>query len=252
MDDLGDAAGALGGEVGGAVDGLGELVAVAGRVHPALLLIAAGLVAVVGGLKAANDVRVMSKELGFLSAQSNTTVEELQRIAFAGKTVGFEIDKTADVLKDFNDKLGDAILTGQGGFADFLDTVGKQLGITAQDLADLPVDEAMIEVQEAMERANVPMEQQIFLWESIANDSSRLIPLLKANGTEFRKLAADAEKFGAVFSQEELDRADELNESVRNMEASFNRLWAEIGFVFIPVLDALAKAATATAEPLTT
>ena len=61
-----------------------------------------------------------------LARLAGTTSEEFQRFAAGARTVGFDMDKTADIIKDVNDKVGDFLATGAGPMADFFENQGGE------------------------------------------------------------------------------------------------------------------------------
>ena len=64
-----------------------------------------------------------SKELEIAANRANETVEEMQSLAFATNTVGITLEKLGDISKDTNEKIGEFIATGGGGFVDFIDVM---------------------------------------------------------------------------------------------------------------------------------
>ena len=54
------------------------------------------------------------RELKNLSFAANTSVQDFQQMAFAAGQYGIEQEKLGDILKDFNDRVGDFTATGAG------------------------------------------------------------------------------------------------------------------------------------------
>jgi len=140
------------------------------------------------------------KEWQNLSKVAGDSVDTFKASAFAANQVGISAEKLADISKDTNEKLGEFIATGGGGFADFFNQVAPQVGLTAEELQGLSGPQVLGRVQKAFEQANVPIEQQSFYLESIASDTTALIPLLKNEGEELNRLT---------------NRYNELNESLQ-------------------------------------
>lgn len=63
-----------------------------------------------------------------LDPKNAKDLQRFQELAFAANAkFGFEADKTGEVLKDLNDKIGDFTQTGGGAFLDFVEVVGAEL-----------------------------------------------------------------------------------------------------------------------------
>ena len=74
--------------------------------------------AVGSAVKQASD---FAKELEVASNRTGDSVERLQEMAFATNTVGISLEKLGDIGKDTNEKIGEFLTTGGGGFQDFID-----------------------------------------------------------------------------------------------------------------------------------
>jgi len=148
-------------------------------------------------LKSANAER----EWRTLSNIAGESVQEFKAAAFAVNQVGISSEKLADISKDTREKLGEFIATGGGGFKDFFEEVAPLVGVTAQELQKLSGTEILGRVKSAMDEANVSLEEQSFFLESIASDTTNLIPLLANESAELNRLAAS---YSAVNDKLEL------------------------------------------------
>jgi len=136
-------------------------------------------------VKSANAQR----EWNQLALTARDNVDDFKAAAFATEQVGISAEKLSDISKDTLEKLGEFIATGGGGFKDFFEQVAPLVDLTAQELQGLSGTEVLGRVQSAMEQANVPMELQSFYLESIASDTTKLIPLLADESAELNRLA---------------------------------------------------------------
>lgn len=186
---------------------------------------AAGYLGVSAAINQFNKSLANAKEIEILSALAGQSVEAFQAAAYATNQYGISAEKLGDISKDVADKLGDFIATGGGEFKDFFEQVAPKVGLTAQELQHLSGPEVLLRVKKAMEDANVPMKQQIFYLESIANDASKLIPLLAKNGEEYHKLAAEAEDLNIIMSQMDIS-------NLRDMEKQINRTAHQLNTAF--------------------
>jgi hypothetical protein len=138
--------------------------------------------------------RVVSEvsQIEVLSQIAGTTAEEFQRFAVGAETVGFAMDKTADIIKDVNDKIGDFLATGAGPMADFFENIAPQVGVTADEFKNLSGTDALALYVRSLEEANVNQAEMTFYMEALASDATALVPLLSDNATEMKRLGDEA------------------------------------------------------------
>lgn len=185
------------------------------------------------GGEAARQLRAMADLAG-------TTAGELQRHAFASERVGIEQDKLADIYKDARDRIGDFLTTGAGPLADFFEQIAPQIGVTADEFRGLSGPEVLQKLVNELERAGVSANEMVFHMEAMAGDASRLIPLFRDNGAELGRLGDQAETFGTVISDIELDRLEDAKDSLDNVQASMERASTFAAATMAPAIQAIA------------
>ncbi len=174
--------------------GVGSISAMSGGIG----LLAIGVVGVGVGvgvgkviLDAAQHSKELNRQLQVGAEQSNMSVRGFQNMALAVSTVGINIDKLGDMLGDTEEKIGDFINTGGGGFQDFADAMGyskKEARAVALELQKLSGRDVLVEMVSRMEDANVSSEQMSHALEGMANDARILKPLLADNAKELKGL----------------------------------------------------------------
>lgn len=192
MKKLGDVSSIVTGPLGGVasrITALNSLVGGSGGIAAGVGLLVGGLTVVTAaGLNASMAYAQQYKELKVYADIAGVTVRELRLLTSATNSVGISTEKFGDQVKDVQDRIGDFIATGGGPFADVMEVLGSETGITAQKLQEMSGPDALEAIAHAMEQANVPMEQQIFLMESLASDSAKLLPLYANNSQELNRL----------------------------------------------------------------
>jgi hypothetical protein len=123
-----------------------------------------------------------------LAQVANATPDAFQRWAGAAQSVGIEEEKLADILKDVNDRAGDFLATGGGEMKDFFETVAPKVGVTAEQFRRLSGPDALQLYVASLEKARVSQQEMTFYLEAMANDVTRLLPLLRDGGTEMERL----------------------------------------------------------------
>jgi len=178
-----------------------------------------------------------AREIQNLSRVANTNTTDFQRYAAAFKTVGFEVDKTADVFKDMSDRVGDFIQTGGGPLADFFENIAPKVGVTAQQFKNLSGPDALQLFVSSLEKANVSQNEFAFYMESIASDTTALIPLLRNGGAAVKELGDQAEAAGALMSEIDLQQAGEIQRNINELTLSWTGFKNEISLTVIPAIN---------------
>lgn len=175
-------------------------------------------------------------EISKLSAIAGSSSTEFQKFAAGAQLVGIEQDKLADILKDVTDKAGEFAATGGGGMKDFFEQIAPQVGVTADQFAALSGPQALGLYVDTLEKAGVSQQQMTFYMESLASDATALIPLLKDNGAAMKGFADEAERAGAILSEQTIAEANKLRAAMFLMDQATTGLKNQIGSALIPVL----------------
>lgn len=180
-----------------------------------------------------------ARELEKLTQLSNTSSQSFQRLSISAGKYGIQQEKVADILKDTNDKIGDFIQTGGGPLKDFFDNIAPQVGVTAEEFRNLSGDQALGLYVSSLEKANLSQEDMIFFMEAIASDATLLLPLLSDNGKELKELGDQAERFGAVVSDADLQSLNQVGDAVRDLSLAYKGMQNEIVLGALPAITEL-------------
>ena len=195
--------------------------------------------------------RIVSEgsRIATLSQIAGTTAEEFQRFAVGAQTVGFDMDKTADIIKDVNDKVGDFLATGAGPMADFFENIAPKVGVTADQFARLSGQEALMLYVRSLEQANLSQAEMTFYMEAIANDATALLPLLSNNATEMRRFGEEAAEAGRILDNETIASAREaeiaLSQMAGEISGNLNRALLAIAPLLVSTTAGIANLTTA-------
>lgn len=177
------------------------------------------------------------KILRIAAEQSRSTADELQHLGMVTGFVGIDIQKMGDMSKDVFDKMGDYITTGQGAFVDFYDVVGKGSSTTIQSLQKLSGIEVLGAVVAEMEKAGASGSQMTFVLESLASESSNLLPLLRGNSEELKRLQ---ERMQSIATTPMMLKS--AAEEIVVMDSAFNSMWNTFGVMMGQKMDWFHKA----------
>lgn len=226
LDDLSDAASGAEKGMGGAGKASASLgnQAKAAAKSISTMALAAASAASAAGIALVKSQIDLSNELRIQSQLSNATTTEFQRLAVAAGTVGINQEKLSDQLKDFNEKLGEFQQSGGGGMLDFFEQVAPQIDITAEAFRGLSGPQALQLYYDSLEKAGLSQQQMSFYLESMASDTTALIPLLRNGGEAMAFLADEAERAGAIMSEDAISSADRLASTMWIAEQSVDGL----------------------------
>jgi hypothetical protein len=159
----------------------------------------------------------------------------LQKWQYAAEQVGIGGEKTADILKDVSEKIGDAFATGGGEAAEVID----RLNLSVEDLVRLSPDQQILKISEQL--TGMPKAEQIQVLESLASDASLLLPLLDNNAQKLRELAAAAEQRGDILTEEELQRLAAFDAAFERMKTAISGVFKQIAVNLAPAFQKLAE-----------
>ena len=203
------------------------------------LLVTGATAAATAAFGFASSTARQSEEIERSAKLAGTGVEEFQKLAYASSSFGIEQDKLADILKDVNDKMGDYSQTGGGAMADFFEFIAPKVGVTAEQFKNLSGADALQLYVSSLEKANLSQADMTFYMEAIASDSTSLLPLLEKNGEAYKTLAAEAEAYGAVLSEDNIKANKAFSQQLRSLNNMFQAVIMSVWNKLIPVFSDL-------------
>lgn len=218
----------------------------------ALLVGAAVTGALVGGVVAATgylaglaiEVAKNNVELSRFAAIANTTIENFQGLSGAAQTFGVSQEKTSDMLKDFNEKIGEFNAIGAGGAVDFFEQIAvktedgaegaKKL---AEEMSKMDGIDALQTYVNKLEEAGVNQKEMSFYLESMGSDLTALAPLLVDGGKLWKDYQAAMEEAGILTGQKAVEQSIELAAQTESVQMRFTALKSELASAVMPVLS---------------
>ena len=182
-----------------------------------------------------------AKEISNLANLSGAGTEEFQRFAAGAKSVGIEQDKLGDIFKDFREKVGEFVQTGGGGMKDFFEQIAPKVGITADAFRNLSGPQALQLYVDTLEKAGLSQEQMSFYLESMASDTTALIPLLRDGGKEMTALGDAAAQTGQIMNDQTIYAAKELSRQMDEFKGQLAGVRNEIVGALLPALVEVAN-----------
>ncbi|STW51476.1 Prophage tail length tape measure [Klebsiella pneumoniae] len=151
------------------------------------------------------------------------STQDLLSWQYAAEQAGLTGDNIADIFKDINDKVGDAVLNKSGEAAQALDT----LGLSAQKLAQQSPDKQLLAISSALHKIPTQAGKTNIL-ESLGNDLSKMLPLFDNNNEKLKQFLQLSKDFGVAPPQEDIDNLVKVNQFFQDIETSARGLKMEI------------------------
>lgn len=158
-----------------------------------------------------------AEEINRFAQISGASAESFQRFAAGAETVGISQEKLADQFKDFREKVGEFLQTGGGGMKDFFEQIAPKVGVTAEQFRKLSGPEALQLYVDSLQKAGLSQEQMSFYLESMASDTTALIPLLQNGGKAMQEFGDRADATGRVISDNLIKQSMEFQKNLREL-----------------------------------
>ncbi|MGF4833081.1 phage tail tape measure protein [Klebsiella pneumoniae] len=198
-------------EVGASIVAIGAAAATA-----AVGIGAAGLAVVKNTAQQVTEADRWAKSL-------KMSTQDLLAWQYAAEQAGLTGDNIADIFKDINDKVGDAVLNKSGEAAQALDT----LGLSAEKLSQQSPDKQLLAISSALQKIPSQAGKTNFL-ESLGNDLSKMLPLFDNNNEKLKQFIQLSKDFGIAPPQEDIDNLVKVNQFFQDIETSARGLKMEI------------------------
>lgn len=166
---------------------------------------------------------------------------------FAAEKAGVSGDQMADIFKDIDDKIGDAVLNKSGEAVDALNA----LGLSAAKLSKASPDEQLLAIGDALGKIQTNAEKTTIL-ESMGNDLSKLLPLFDNNNEKLQQFLSMAKDYGVAPDQKSIEDLVKVNRLFEDMEAQARGLKLQIASGLVKInLDPLRNALSDVKKSLT-
>lgn len=231
---------ASGGKLSSAFGGLGGMVAstfagfgLANLATSALSTIKDGLSDLVFGTAATGD------ELARLSQSTGASVEFLSALAYGARKADVDLGNVKVAFKSLANLAVDAANGSKSATEQF-----GQLGMTVTDAAGKvkSVDRLFLEAAESIRQMGTETEQMAAANAVFGKSGMDILPMVKGGAAGIRDMAAEASKFGQVWSQTQADTASAFDDAWKGLKETFGGVAREIATTVMPLLTQVASA----------
>lgn len=190
-----------------------------------------------------------AKEIQNLATVADMGVVEFQRMAVAAQQVGVTQEQLSDQIKDFNEKLGEFVLTGKGEATDAFELLQKHSKMSSEEIKKFALEmqkasggDAMQMYVNKLEEAGVSQEQMSFLTENMANDFTKLLPIFADNGAAIEEWGNAAERAGFIITKQGIETAIDFSAQAQLLQLQLQGMSNTILAAVVPALVDIADA----------
>lgn len=196
------------------------------------------------GIKAAAN----ADDLNTMAKQTGLATDELQKMQYASDLIDVPVDTITGSLKKLKKNLTSTSKDVQAAW--------EQIGVSVtstdgelRDISDIFYEtlQGLSEIENETERDTVAM--QLF-----GKSADELAGIIDDGGAALKELGKEAEDRGVIISQEDLDKANELNDTLDRLKAtltgSLGQAAAQIAESLAPVMEQVAGWLTVIAEKI--
>lgn len=206
----------------------------------------AGAVAVAGmAVTAAGALAVFTRQsFAAIDAQAKlaqslgTTTGSMQIMERAGELAGVSMSGIEQAAKDMTRRLSQAAESGAGPAAEAL---GK-LGLSAQELMAMPLDQRIAEVNSAIEEF-IPAANRAAIAGQIFGEEGS-IAMSRIDATTIATATDELEKFGVIIDDVDADKIEAANDAMSRLGLAARGLGNRIAVFVAPALAGLADGLT--------
>lgn len=185
--------------------------------------------------KNADDLNTMAK-------QSGLTTDTLQKMGYAADLIDVDLETAVGAIRKMKKNL------------DGQDETWKRIGVQTKDASGnyRNIEDIFFDTIQALSNIENETERDTLAMDLFGKSADELAGYIDDGGLAFQQLSAEAEKSGAIISQEDLDKANEFNDQLDKLKASVGadllKAGASIAEALMPMLEKLVGALSSVAD----
>src|SRR5690606_1952065 len=127
-------------------------------------------------------------------------------------------------LQRMNRRLGEIVSSGAGPAAEWI----KRLGLNAQELIDMPLDDRVAAIADEISKLGSTAEMASAAFAIFGDAGLRMVPMLQQGGDAIRAAAREVDEFGLSLSEVDAAQVEAANDAMsrigRVMESFRNQI----------------------------
>jgi hypothetical protein len=176
-----------------------------------------------------------------LAASLGTTVESIQVLARAGDLAGVSMGEIEQATKQLTRRLSEAA----GGAGPAIEAL-RRLGLTAQELQALPLDQRIALIQDRLAEL-VPEAERAAVASDLFGDRTALV-FSRIDTATLRQATQDVRDFGVVVSDQDARQIERTNDAISRLGLIWRGLSNQLAVAAAPALETVADAMAAVAR----
>lgn len=189
--------------------GLDKVADATGKLSEKTKKLSAVASGVVGGMVAmAVKSGQNADELNTLAKQTGLSTDALQKMAYASDLVDVSVDDITGAVKRMKKQLDSG--------ADKFEAIGVSIRDANGDYRD--TEDVFYDVIEALGKIENETERDIVAMDLFGKSADELAGIIDDGGQALKELGAQAEANGSIISQEDLDKANEFNDTLDKLK----------------------------------
>ena len=191
---------------------------------------------------ARQSMNTIDQQAKLARAVGGTTIG-LQALARAGDRAGVQQSELSSATTRLNQQLGQAMIQGRG-----TEGVFRRLGVSAQALAGMDVDERFMAIADAMRDAGMNTQEMAATLRELGIRQASVITLIQGGSEEIRRSRQAVIDFGVAVSEVDAAQIERTNDALSEVGRVFEGLRNQIAVALAPGLEMLANAFTESAR----
>ena len=188
------------------------------------------------GLDAVDTQQKLARQLG-------STQAEIAGVTRAAKDAGIESGQLESNLQALNKRLGEA-QEGSGRAADTLD----RLGLSAQELAEMPLDERLDTIGAAINSLETQTEKAAATSDLFSRSGLNMMNVFAQGEGAIQQAANEAEQFGVAVSEVDARQIEAANDAMSRIGDVVQGISNQLAAQFAPILQGIAELLTENAK----
>jgi hypothetical protein len=202
----------------------------------AVFMLAGAVVSAVGMIGAGmNMFANYASKINDLANKTGLTTTELQKLGYAAKMNGVEVETLATGVTRLSRNLAEGKKSAVGALSD--------LGLNLKQIQAMSPADAFMTIGDAIARIPNPMQQAALAMELFGRGGAELLPMMKGN---MSALAAEAERLGIILDEKTIAAGDTLGDAFDRLKVVGMALLAKVLQPMVPlwteVLQGMANA----------
>lgn len=191
--------------------------------------------------------------LNALKNSIHDTMESIDRVAKVSDRIGITTEallglQHAAGLAGVETAVLDQSLTKMGNFLAEASNGGKaqaatlkRLGLSATELANIPLDQAFLRISDAILKLDSPAQRVSAAMDIFGKSGAELLPLLQQGSVGIADTAAEVDRLGASFSRVDAAQVEAANDAMSRVGTVLSGIKNQIAIGISPFVESLAK-----------